>query len=79
MNQLQTNTDEYNERFIKLLVDRGQLEDVFIIRELDACDACRVAPQSLAAADLPVLPHRGCKRRAGCGCWYAASSRTFTE
>jgi hypothetical protein len=78
MTQLQAGTDEYNERFIKLLADRGQFEDAFIIRELNVCDTCRAAAQSVAIADLPVLPHPGCKRRAGCGCWYAASARTFT-
>jgi hypothetical protein len=77
VNQFQTATEEYNERFINLLADGGQLEDVFIIRELEACGVCRAAPQSLTPADLPVLPHRDCERRAGCGCWYAASSRTF--
>jgi hypothetical protein len=62
----------YNRRFLELLRGRAWIRYVVVIAENGACESCASQETIVRREELPVLPHRVCERRGGCGCWYAA-------
>ena len=66
---------EFNARFLELLEGRRYIRHIVIVPEHAPCTVCAESPHLIGRGDLPALPHKDCKRRDGCECWYAASSR----
>ena len=63
-------TARYNERFLAMLPVRSWIRRVEIVREDDACLACRYMHAYVNIRELPVLPSSNCRSPRGCRCWY---------